>query len=251
MTRPGLLLAALLVSASPATAQVAYPPRPEKYDVHLRYRIRADRDERISQFRELQRFLEGVGFVAAPREDADLDAFDPTAERMNGTMPSANAARLFEDPRIQTAVFVPAARQLPEEPAAPVPVRIILAGGLAAEQQRLLHHQVAQHLGRMGFREGVAYDTLNYRLLRGSLPVGNLFSLLKDLRGQPSGWFAPAVPPESLPLPLRSVLPVRLVEVVGRVLLLRGVGVGLLGVARPLRAAARRRHRRHLALAHA
>src|SRR5688572_16324310 len=165
MTRPGLLLAALLLSAGPAAAQVAYPPRPEKYDVRFRYSIQAGRDERIRQFREMEQFLKGVGFVPAPREDADLDAFDPTAERMNGTMPSANAARLFEDPRIQTAVFVPAGRQLPDEPGAPVPVRIILVGGLATEQQRLLHQQVAQHLGRMGFREGVAYDTLNYRLL--------------------------------------------------------------------------------------
>lgn len=213
MTRPGLLLAALLLSASPAAAQVAYPPRPETYDVHLRYRIRADRDERIRQFREMERFLKGMGFVPAPREDADLDAFDPSAERMAGTMPSANAARLFEDPRIQTAVFVPAGRQLPDDPAAPVQVRLILAGGLAPEQQRLLHAQVARHLGLMGFREGVAYDTLGYRLLRGSLPTGNLFTLLKDLRGQPSGWFVPAVPPESLPSPMRSVLPVRLVEV--------------------------------------
>ena len=101
---------------SPAAAQVAYPPRPEKYDVHLRYRIRADRDERIRQFREMEQFLKDVGFVPAPREDADLDAFDPIAERLNGTMPSANAARLFEDPRIQTAVFVPAGPPTPRRP---------------------------------------------------------------------------------------------------------------------------------------
>ncbi|HET6575056.1 MAG TPA: hypothetical protein VFG68_15725 [Fimbriiglobus sp.] len=213
MTRPGLLLATLLLSAVPAAAQVAYPPRPDKYDVQFRYRIRAGRDERIRQFREMERFLKDVGFVATPREGADLDAFDPTAEMMDGTMPPANAARLFEDPRIQTAVFVPAGRKLSDDPATPVQVRLILAGGLAPEQQRLLHEQVSRHLGLMGFREGVGYDTLNGRLLRGSLPVGYLFTLLKDLRNQPSGWFAPAVPPESLPLPLRSVLPVRLVEV--------------------------------------
>jgi hypothetical protein len=213
MTRTGLLLAVLLLSAPPVAAQVAYPSRPESYDVHFRYRIRADRDERIRQFRELERFLKGVGFSPAAREDADLDAFDPTAERMNGTMPSANAARLFEDAHILTALFVPAGRQLPDDPAAQVQVRLILSGGFAAPQQRLLHEQVAKHLETMGFREAVAYDTMNYRLLRGSLPVGNLFTLLKDLRGQPSGWFAPAVPPELLPSPLRDVLPVRLIEV--------------------------------------
>jgi hypothetical protein len=213
MTRPGLLLVVLLALASSAEAQVAYPPRPENYDVHFRYRIHANRDERIRQFRELEQFLKGVGFVPAAREDADLDAFDPTAERMDGAMPSANAVRLFEDPRILTALFVPAGRKFPDDPTTPVQVRIILSGGLAPAQQRLLHEQVARHLGLMDFRQGVGYDTLDYRLLRGSIPAGQLFTLLKDLRNQPSGWFAPAVPPETLPLPMRNVLPVRLVEV--------------------------------------
>ncbi len=213
MTRTGLLLAALLASAPPAAAQVAYPPRPDGYDAHFRYRIRAPRDERIRQFREMEAFLKGVGFVPAPREDADLDAFDPTAERMDGTIPSANAARLLDDPRILTVLLVPAGRQLPADPSAPVQVRITLAGGLAAKEQQLLHEQVARHLELFGFREGVGYDTRGYRLVRGALPAGNLFTLLKDLRTQPAGWFAPAVPPELLPLPLRAVLPVRLVEV--------------------------------------
>jgi hypothetical protein len=214
MTRTGLLLAALLMSAVPAAAQVAYPPRPDRYDVHFRYRIRADRDERIRQFREMERHLKEIGFVPADREDADLDAFDPAAERMDGTLPSSQAARLFEDPRILTAVLVPAGRELPADSAAPVQVRITLAGGFAANEQRQLQRQVAEHLSRLfGFREAVAYDSHDSRLLRGSLPAGHLFTLLKDLRHQPSGWFAPTVPPETLPLPMRAVLPVRLVEV--------------------------------------
>src|SRR5207244_591731 len=69
------------------------------------------------------------------------------------------------------------------------------------------------HLGLLGFVEGIAYDHAGYTLVRGSLPAENLYRLLKDLRTQPSGWFAAAVSPAALPLPLRAVLPVRLVEV--------------------------------------
>ena len=58
-----------------------------------------------------------------------------------------------------------------------------------------------------------SYDTRGDTSVRGSLPAGNLFVLLKDLRNQPGGWFAPAVSTDALPLPLRSVSPVRVVEV--------------------------------------
>src|SRR5947207_8979655 len=101
---PRRLLAAVvtLVTLGTAAGQVKYPPRPEKYHVDLRYSIRADRDERIRQYRAMTKFLDSIGFAADPREDADLDIFDPTAERLSGTIPSANAARLFDDPHIRT-----------------------------------------------------------------------------------------------------------------------------------------------------
>lgn len=211
--RLGLPFALVLALTTAAGAQVSYPPKPEKYAAAFRYRIRTDPEERIRQYRAMEAFLKKLGFEVAPREDADLDVFDPAAERMDGTVPAANAARLLDSPSIVTAVLVPAGRQLPADGKTPVQIRIRLASGLGAKEQADLHRQVVAHLGLLGFVEGVAYDHAGYSLARGSLPVENLYRLLKDLRTQPSGWFAPAVGPASLPLPLRSVLPIRLVEV--------------------------------------
>jgi hypothetical protein len=213
-TRVGVgLLLGLLVAPLPASAQVKYPPAPAKYEAHFRYRLAAGRDARIRQFRAMEAFLKKLGFVLSPREDADLDIFDPTAERMDGTIPAANGPRLLEFPRILTAVLVPSETPLPEDGARRVQVRIVLTDGLASKQQHELHDEVARHLELLGFREAVGYDHAGYRFLRGSMPAGNVLTLLKDLRTQPSGWFLPAVPPESLPLPLRNVLPIRLVQV--------------------------------------
>jgi hypothetical protein len=144
MTRPrsgsarlaGLAAALLLASAGPASAQVAYPPSPDKYGAHIRYRIRADRDERIRQYRAMTAFLDKLGFVPAPREDADLDIFDPTAERLDGTVPAANAARLLQDPRVQTVLLVPAGSPLPDDARKPVQVRIAIPSGLGRTEQR-------------------------------------------------------------------------------------------------------------------
>ena len=68
-----LLIAAVATGllTSAGAAQVAYPARSETFDVHLRYRIRAERDDRIRQFRELQRHLKALGFVETQREDGD------------------------------------------------------------------------------------------------------------------------------------------------------------------------------------
>jgi hypothetical protein len=205
------VILALLPAAAPA--QVRYPAPPEKYDAHLRYRIQAGRDERIRQFREMTVHLEKFGFVPAEREDADLDIFDPIAERTHGTVPSATALKLLDDPRVLAVVLVPAGTAVPDDPQKLLQVRITLPGGLAPTEQKQLHDQTAALLGRLGFREGVAYDSVGFTRLRGTLPAGSLFTLLKDVRYQPAGWFAPAGSPDLLPLPLRAVYPVRVVEV--------------------------------------
>ncbi len=211
--RAGIVfLVAAVALATPAGAQVVYPPPPEKYDAHFRYRIRADRDERIRQFREMERNLKAAGFVPTPREDADLEIFDPAAEMMSGTIPSSSARKLLDDPRIQTVVLVPAGMSL-DEGKKLVQVRIALPTGLAPREQHDLHEQLSRHLGLLGFREGIAYDHRGYSLLRGAIPAENLLTLLKDVRTQPTGWFVPLVPKDLLPLPLRAVLPIRLVEV--------------------------------------
>src|SRR3954468_19984683 len=92
----GLLLAAPL-----AAGQTKYPPRAEKLDVEIRYRIRADRDERARQFRVLEAHLKRLGFVAPEREGRDPDILDPTAERFAGTIPSKTVFEVLSDPRVR------------------------------------------------------------------------------------------------------------------------------------------------------
>jgi hypothetical protein len=215
--RPGRWLPALLlVAAAPAgaAAQVVYPPLPEKLDVEFRYRIRADRDERIRQFRQLEALLKEIGFDRDTSGDLtpDLDPFDPAAERMRGELPAAGLARLRADPRVKTVLIRPAGAPA-LDPAARAAVRITLPAGLPPAGQQRLHTQVVARLGKLGFRELVGYDPRQFTLVRGDLPAGNLFRLLKDLRTEPSGWFAADDPADELEPPLRDVLPVQLVEV--------------------------------------
>ncbi|MDB5306642.1 MAG: hypothetical protein JWO38_844 [Gemmataceae bacterium] len=213
LARGACVLLALFAAPSLAPAQVKYPPLPEKVDVQIRYRIRADRDERVRQFRGLEAHLKKLGFERKRQPDDDLDILDPAAERFEGTIPSKNVFAILEDPRVQTVLFKPTDLQYPDDPAKPVSVRLRIATGyLPAEQQRL-HRQVVARLARLGFREAIGYDTDRYTLVRGDLPYFNLFRLLKDLRTEPAGWFLPDVPAAELPSPLRDTLPVRVVEV--------------------------------------
>lgn len=212
-SRSLLAVVAVCVVAAVAPAQVVEPPRPEKYDVQFRYRIRTDRDERIRQFRAMSEFLKKVGFEAAPKEDADLDILDPGAESMIGSIAGGNAVRLLDDPRIQTVLLMPTGYAVPEDPAKPVTVRLSLATGFARTEQRIFHEQTVQKLQGFGFRENIGYDHANFSRVMGTVPAGKLLALLKDLRWQPSGWFLPVVPYEQLPVPFRNVLPVRLIEV--------------------------------------
>src|SRR5438128_786014 len=101
-----------------------------------------------------------------------------------------------------TRLGLPLAVVLALAAAAPAQVRVRIASGLGAKEQADLHRQVVAHLGLLEFVEGIAYDHAGYTLVRGSLPAENLFRLLKDLRTQPSGWFAAVVSPATLPLPL-------------------------------------------------
>jgi hypothetical protein len=216
MTRTRLLVA-LLASAAAApvlSAQVKYPPRAEKVDVQIRYQLPAQREERARQFRVLDANLKNLKFVAFPREDAELDIIDPTADRFEGTMPSASVLDALADPRVKTILFAPAGYKYPDNLDAPVPIRLGLASGLPPPEQQRLHAQVVARLGRLGFREAIGYDTHAWTWARGDIPVRSLPRLLRDLRREPSGWLLPDAPPELLPPPIRDFLPVRWVEVV-------------------------------------
>ena len=128
------------MGTSAAPAQVKEPPRAEKLDVQIRYRIRADRDERIRQYRVLEKHLAALGFVDAHKDDPDrdLDILDPNAERFTGTIPSRNVLDMLNDPRVQNILFAPAGYTYPDSPDKPVPIRIGLRGGLLPVQQQLL-----------------------------------------------------------------------------------------------------------------
>jgi hypothetical protein len=198
-----------------ADAQIKEPPRAEKVDVQIRYRIRADRDERIRQYRVLEKHLAALGFVDAKKDDPDrdLDILDPNAERFTGTVPGAKVLDILNDVRVQNILFAPAGFTYPDAPDKPVAIRIGLRGGLLPRVQQQLHEQTVAHLGQLGFTESLGYDTRGYTLVRGAIPLKNLPLLVKDVRTEPSGWFLPATPLDDLPAPLRDRNPMRWTEV--------------------------------------
>jgi len=203
------------VAAPLAPAQVKEPPRAEKMDVQIRYRIRADRDERIRQFRALEKHLAGLGFVDARKDDPDrdLDILDPTAERFVGTISGKKVLEVLSDVRVQNVLFAPTGFTYPDAPEKPVAVRIGLRTGLLGPVQQLLHRQTVEHLGQLGFSEALGYDTFGYTIVRGLIPNKNLNLLVKDVRTEPSGWFLAVTPIDKLPAPLSDRNPLRWTEV--------------------------------------
>ena len=85
-----------LVGTGYTFAQVKEPPRAQKLDIQIRYRIRAERDERVIQFRALEKYLASLGFEDSRKDDPnrDLDILDPNAERFTGTIPSSGVLEI-------------------------------------------------------------------------------------------------------------------------------------------------------------
>src|SRR5262245_41772208 len=137
-TRGFLSLLALLTAAPFAPAQIKEPPRAEKVDVQIRYRIRADRDERVRQYRELDKHLATLGFVDANKdaEDPDLDILDPNAERFVGTIPGSKVLDILKDVRVQNILFAPSGFTYPDAPDKPVAIRLGLRTGLLGPIQQ-------------------------------------------------------------------------------------------------------------------
>ncbi len=208
-----LVLAGWLCTVGTLVAQVVAPPPPERYDAQVRYRLRSVGEQRITAFDALAKHLAAVGFTHADPKAFELDLLDPAAETATGSVPSANVAKLFDNPAVITAVLTPAGSKLLDDPKKPVPVRIELASGLGTTEQRLLHEQAAEHLGKLGFVQAVAYDHRGFTRLRGLIPAGAVGSLLKDLRTLPAGWFIGGADRAMLPSPLKMTVPIRVVEV--------------------------------------
>ncbi|HVK13155.1 MAG TPA: S8 family serine peptidase [Gemmataceae bacterium] len=219
-------LALLLAALGPAgaAAQIKTPKPPDSYDAAIRYRINADRNERVLQFEQMVKHFGGLGFKETAAEDGDLAAFDPAAEKMFGTVPSKTARDLLRDPRVQTVVLTPAGFMAPEDPQSRVRVLIEVASN---RQQVALFAQTDAALKQVGFRKDIGFDSRGFTTLRGTVPVAALPTLLKDLRLQPSGWVLPELADElyvKLPdgtrtpylvRPFADGVPVRTVEVLG------------------------------------
>src|SRR5262249_38755393 len=153
------------------------------------------------QFRVLEKHLAALGFDDARKNDPDrdLDILDPNAERFTGTIPSARALEVLNDPRVQNILFAPVGYTFPEDREKGVPIRVTLTGERLPSVQQTLHAQVWAQLEKLGFREALGYDTRGYTQLKGTIPYKNLDRLVKDLRGEPAGWFLPETPPDRLP----------------------------------------------------
>src|SRR5262245_51962295 len=174
-----------LTLALAAHAQVKVPKPPDSYDVTIRYRIVGDRNERVLQFEEMNKFFGQLGFKQTESDENDLGAFDPTAEVMTGTIPSKTARDLFKDRRVQSIILAPAGFNAPSEPQARVRVLIDLN---RSRDQLALFNQTEIALRSIGFKADLGFDTRGFNVFRGTVPAGNVGKLLHDLRQQPSGW---------------------------------------------------------------
>jgi hypothetical protein len=223
--RPVLLASvSWLTLALAAPAQVKIPKPPDSYDVTIRYRIEADRNERVLQFEAMNKFFAQLGFKQTESDENDLGAFDPTAEVMTGTVPSKTARDLLKDRRVQTMILAPAGYKPPADPQAGVRAVVELNHSL---DQLALFNQTEIALRSLGFKADLGFDTRGFTVFRGTVPAGNVGKLTHDLRQQPSGWFAPdqspdlfaklpdGTPTPYLVKPFADILPVRVVEVFG------------------------------------
>ena len=203
-----------------APAQPAAPPPPSHYQVALRYRIIAARDQHVILYDRLVAHLRGLNFEFQPPLDQrpETDRIDPSKNEFRGRLAAAHVAKLRDNPQVAGLLLVPDGFKLPDAPEHPVRVRLELTGGLPMDRQRELAEQTKLLLAAMGFKEAAGYDHRDasgrpFTKLMGTLPKSQLEVLLKDLRSQPGGWFAARIAPAELPTPLQTVNPIVLTEV--------------------------------------
>src|SRR5207237_82934 len=86
------------------------------------------------------------------------------------------------------------------------------------QRQHALAEQALLLLSTLGFHEAVGYDYhgltgLPFTRLVGTIPAGEVNSLVKDIRRQSAGWLAPRFTPANLPLPIQKMSPILVAEV--------------------------------------
>jgi hypothetical protein len=203
--RLGLLF---LGACSVAAAAVPAPPTPGVYDVRIRYRIDARRNERVVQYAEMMRFLQAHGFRRDPdAEVPENEAEDVQSTLLVGTVPGPRARELLGARHVKALLLIPKGTVLPEDKEQLVRADLTLASGLTPERQRQLHEQAREVLASLRFREGAGYDNRGYTRLTGMIPVGQLDTLLTDLRKTPAGARQPAPFASAWPLRVTEVMP--------------------------------------------
>jgi len=211
----------LAPGVEPIMAQPAAPPPPARYRASVRYDLPSPRDQHVSHYDALVEQLKQLHFEFIPALDdlPETDREDPTKNAITGILPSASVRPLLRYPDVGAMLLMPLDYKLPANAAMPVPVRLELASGFGLQRQRALADQTLLLLGQLGFHDAVGYDHHGlsgqaFTRLVGTIPAGEVETLLKDLRGQPAGWLAPRFAFADLPLPLRGVCPVVVTEVV-------------------------------------
>jgi hypothetical protein len=191
--------------------QPAAPPAPKEYQVFIRYRIRAARNERVAQFREMLAYLESIGFKKEPGPENEAE--DPNQIIMGGTIPAANASKILLEQHVRSILLMPPGLQAPADRETPVKVRIHLTPGLSPDRQSLLASQLQGLLQGYGFHPAIGYDDRGHTLLVGTIPARNVVLLLEDLRTHQNGLLVPERRLEDFPSPLSRIWPIRMIEV--------------------------------------
>jgi hypothetical protein len=215
------VVGALVLLAAILSAQPPAPPPPAKVQVVLRYRIAAARDQHVVQYDAMIEHLRSLDFEFDPPlfKNPETDREDRSKNYLRGTVASSQFLKIFDNSSVASLLVMPEDFEYPpKELEKIVRVRLELAGGFNFERQRELADQVKAVLYAFNFREAYGYDHHGYSRrpftrLVGAIPRGRLEVLLKDLRGQPAGWFAPRIAPQDVPLPLRNVNPIQIVEI--------------------------------------
>src|SRR5262245_15596464 len=143
-----------------APAQPAAPPSPTHYQVTLRYRIVAPRDQHVLVYDKLVEHCQKLKFEFDPplSERPPTDRIDPNKNEFRGRLAAANVPRLRDNPNVAGVLLAPDGFKLPEEADKPVRVRLEIVGGLPADRQRELAEQTKLVLGLLGFKEAASYD---------------------------------------------------------------------------------------------
>lgn len=174
MRRPLLCLALGCLLVTPLLWAGQDPSLADRtYNVQLRYRIDAGRQQRYRLFHALVKRLAEAGFQKAK----GLEGEELFGTEMTGTMPGRGLPALLENVYVQTAILTPTDFQPGEEP---VLVRFYLTTALGAGRQKEVADRARELLKPLGFVENVGADDQEATRLLGRLPAGQLKDILKE-----------------------------------------------------------------------